>query len=73
MCESGDRGRLLAGDLSRAFERVVELTDWETAIDLCSRNPAAVADGREVVAGRRPGVVKKRSGLSNWFSWRKAG
>jgi protein-tyrosine phosphatase len=58
--------------MSRSFERVAELTDWETATDLCCRNPSAVADGRDVQAGRRAGFGKKRGGLANWFSWRKA-
>ncbi len=59
--------------MTRAFERVVELTDWEAAIDLCCRNPAAVADGQEVAAGRRGTYGKKRGGFVTWFSWRKAG
>lgn len=59
--------------ISRAFRRVAELTDWETAVDLCCRHPAAVAAGEEVVAGRRTTAVRKRAGLTNWFSWRKAG
>lgn len=58
--------------ISRAFQRVVELTDWETGVDLCSRNPGAVASGRDVAAGRRPTHAKSRGGLATWFSWRKA-
>jgi len=58
--------------MHRSFERVVELTDWETGVDLCCRNPAAVAAGREVVAGPRS-QQPKRGGLRSWFSWRKAG
>jgi protein-tyrosine phosphatase len=59
--------------MTRAFERAVELTDWEEAIDLCCRNPAAVAQGRDVAAGRRTTQSKKRGGIASWFSWRKAG
>jgi protein-tyrosine phosphatase len=59
--------------LSRAFERAAELTDWETATDLCCRNPAAVADGQPVAPGRRAGAVKQRRGISSWFARRKAG
>lgn len=59
--------------ITRAFQRVVELTDWETGVDLCCRNPRAVADGRDVDAGRRPVCIKKRGSIASWFSWRKAG
>jgi protein-tyrosine phosphatase len=50
--------------LRRAFERVAELTDETTAIDLCSRNPAAVAAGQGVRPDRR--VVARRK--KGWFS-----
>jgi protein-tyrosine phosphatase len=49
--------------LRRAFERVAELTDEQTALDLCSHNPAAVAAGDKVQGGRRPTTRVKRS----WF------
>jgi protein-tyrosine phosphatase len=49
--------------LRRAFERVAELTDEQTAVDLCSHNPAAVAAGDQVQGGRRPVARAKR----NWF------
>jgi protein-tyrosine phosphatase len=39
--------------MRRAFERVAELTDEATALDLCSRNPACVASGETVRGGRR--------------------
>jgi protein-tyrosine phosphatase len=58
--------------MRRAFERAAELTDDETAADLCCHNPASVAEGRDVVAGRRPRVAKPR-GLTRWLTWRKAG
>jgi protein-tyrosine phosphatase len=40
--------------LRGAFDRVAELAGPETALDLCCRNPAAVASGRDVTAARRP-------------------
>jgi protein-tyrosine phosphatase len=49
--------------LRRAFERVAELADEKTALDLCSHNPAAVAAGDAVQGGRRPASRAKRS----WF------
>lgn len=56
--------------LRRAFERTAELTDEETAIDLCCRNPAAVASGEDI-----PQRVRKSRTVSvrSWFGWRKAG
>jgi protein-tyrosine phosphatase len=47
----------------RAFERVAELTDDATAIDLCSRSPAAVAAGGQIRSGRRDVSRRRRS----WF------
>jgi protein-tyrosine phosphatase len=56
--------------LRRAFERAARLTDEETALELCCRNPRAVATGQTItVCTPRP----KRSGLAGWFNWRKAG
>lgn len=49
--------------IRRAFERVAELTDETTALDLCSHNPAAVAAGDRVRGGRRPVARTKR----RWF------
>lgn len=40
--------------LASAFERAAQLTDWQTARDLCCRNPALVAEGKAVPAGKRP-------------------
>ncbi len=51
--------------LRRAFDRVVELTDEQTAQDLCCRHPALVAEGQVVPAGRRQ--VTKRTGWRSWF------
>ena len=42
----------------RAYQRVVELTDEETAADLCLQNPSCVAAGCEVRPGRRPSPIR---------------
>jgi protein-tyrosine phosphatase len=55
--------------LRRAFERVVELTNWETASDLCCRYPSLVAEGGEVAAGRRKAA---RGGFRSLWRWNKA-
>lgn len=57
--------------MRRAFDRVVELTDEETALDLCCRNGAQVAAGQDVKAGRRP-VRLRAKGLRELFGWRRA-
>jgi len=49
--------------MRRAFERVVELTDESTALALCGRNPAHVATGAAVRAGRREKPRRRRSWL----------
>ena len=47
--------------LHSAFERVAQWTDWQTACDLCCRNPALVAEGQAVPAGvRRVGPRPRR-------------
>jgi protein-tyrosine phosphatase len=46
--------------MGRAFERVRQLTNEETATDLCARNPARVAEGKVVPNGRRAVVRCKR-------------
>jgi len=51
--------------MRRAYERVSELAGEETALELCSRNPALVAEGRAVRPGRRAAPTKKRR---SWFS-----
>ncbi len=48
-----------------AFEHVAGVIDEETALVLCCRNPAKVAGGEDVLAGRRK---VKRRGLAAWFS-----
>ncbi len=57
----GTKGR--APVLAAAFQRVIELAGRETAIDLCCRNPAAVAAGDRVPTGRR------RPETSSWTGW----
>lgn len=56
--------------IARACVRASELTDDETAVDLCYRNPAAVVAGSdvEIQASRRA-----KSGFAGWFTWKKAG
>ena len=54
--------------MSPAFRRAVELVGRQRAEELCCLNPAAVADGAEVVAGRRA----VRSGVGGWFRRRRA-
>jgi len=55
--------------MRRSLECVAELTDWETAAELCCHNPAAVAAGRSVSVKRR---TARRTGWSGWFR-RRAG
>jgi protein-tyrosine phosphatase len=56
--------------IQRAFARAAEFVGEETAADLCCRNPAAVAAGRDVEeVCRRP----QRGVFAGWFNWRKAG
>jgi protein-tyrosine phosphatase len=54
--------------LQRAFDRVAELTSESMAIELFADNPAAVAEGQGVRAGRRPAFRRKRS----WFTRKSA-
>lgn len=56
--------------LGRAFQRVAELVDEETAIELCCTNPQAVAAGRSVIA--RPARTVATTGIGKWLPWRKA-
>jgi protein-tyrosine phosphatase len=57
--------------LSSAFARVVELTDEETAVDLCRAHPSAVVEGKGISGGKRR--VKPRSATSWWLGWSNAG
>ncbi len=58
--------------MSRAFDRIADLTDGQTALDLCCRNPANVATGKPVSIENRP-VAKKGSFFGSLFSRKKAG
>ena len=53
-----------------AFQRTAELTDEQTAQDLCCRNPLCVVKGRPVAVDRSR---KGRRGLRRWLVWRRAG
>jgi protein-tyrosine phosphatase len=57
--------------MRRAYERVAELAGRDTAEEICSHNPASVAEGLEIAAGRRL-RRSRRQALSGWFGWRKA-
>jgi protein-tyrosine phosphatase len=60
--------------LRRAFERVVELTDFETATDLCCRNPGCVAAGTDIPKKRLPlPTPAQRAPGRGFFGWRKSG
>jgi protein-tyrosine phosphatase len=50
--------------MGRAHDRLLELTDLQTADDLCCRNPARVAAGRSIAAGRR--AIPRRARRSWW-------
>jgi protein-tyrosine phosphatase len=56
--------------MRKAFHRVAELTDGDTAVDLCSRHPWLVANGKHVPDVRRK---PKKGRLAAWFGLRKAG
>ena len=55
--------------MRKAFDRVAHLTNAATAIELCSNNPNCVAEGGDVIAGRRQ---KPRRSWAGWLPWRKA-
>jgi protein-tyrosine phosphatase len=57
-------------NLNAAFQRVAQLAGRQAAIDLCCRNPAAVAAGQKVEPGCRK--VEAR-GWGRWLPWKKAG
>lgn len=56
--------------MGQAYERICELTDVETADDLCSRTPARIAAGRSVSTGRR--TIQRRRRTSWWSRRRSA-
>jgi len=51
--------------LGRAYDRLLELTDLQTAEDLCCWHPARVVSGRTIAAGRR---TVPRRGRRRWWS-----
>ena len=55
--------------MSPAFAVVAERMGVETALDLCCRNPALVAAGRNVVGGVRLSQARSRG---SWLGWKKA-
>lgn len=55
--------------MRRAFERICELVDDETAMELCGDNPARVAEARSVSPGRRAVRQAPRRG---WWRRRAA-
>ncbi len=59
--------------LRRAFDCVAELADWETAVDVCCRNPSAVAEGRPVTLPTRYPRRSGWAGLTDWFRRKRAG
>jgi protein-tyrosine phosphatase len=61
--------------MRRAYERVVELADEQTADELCGHNPALVAGGNALPTGRRKGPLRQRAwwrrksaARANWSS-----
>ncbi len=52
--------------ISEACTRISEIADERMAIELCAENPARVARGEPVSAGRRQGAAKKKSWF--WFA-----
>jgi protein-tyrosine phosphatase len=56
--------------MRHAFQRAAAIVGEQIAVDLCCRNPAAVAEGREVIAGRYR--AKPRGLLASLFKRRSA-
>lgn len=54
--------------MSRAYRRAVELAGESRASDMCCLHPAAVAEGAEVVVGRRRALAA----VGGWFRRRRA-
>ncbi len=57
--------------MGRAFERVAELVGWDSAVEFCCENPAAVVAGKKVAAGRRS--PPRKTVWGGWFGRRRAG
>ncbi len=53
-----------------AFQRVEQLVGYSAAYEMCCRNPASVVADEEVRPGRRR---PRKTGLTSWLPWRKAG
>jgi protein-tyrosine phosphatase len=59
--------------LGMAFDRVVELSDVDTALALCCRNPACVVDGTPIPGcAKMAGVKRASAGWMNWLGRKKA-
>jgi protein-tyrosine phosphatase len=56
--------------LRRAFQRVAALAGYQTAVDLCCRNPARVLAGQTVTL---PQPSPRESRITAWLRHRKAG
>ena len=56
--------------LKRVHERLVELVGREEALALCCQNPARIAAGEHVSAGRRP--IRMHQNLARWMRWKPA-
>jgi protein-tyrosine phosphatase len=56
--------------LKRTHERLVELVGRDEALALCCTNPAHIATGQRVPAGRRP--VRVQQNLARWMRWKPA-
>jgi len=56
--------------LRRAVDVLRSLAGEEAAIELCCRNPAAIAAGGLIPQGRR---LYRKAAASGWFRWRRAG
>lgn len=55
--------------LGRAYERICQLADVQTADELCGLNPQRIAAGRAVQAGRRAVPRRRRT---SWWRGRKS-
>jgi protein-tyrosine phosphatase len=53
--------------MGRAYERLCELVDEATAVELCTENPRRVAEGKPVPAGRVAARSRRRTG---WWARR---
>jgi len=56
--------------LRYAFDCLVALAGYETAVDLCCRNPGLVAAGEDAI---RPSENRTKSKPGGWFRWKRAG